>query len=85
MIWLPVMESSGDVKEIKKEIIEARGLIIKSNNLTNSLSAEVRSIAKRQATYERAMSWNSIAAYVIFVVLLFMAGYFFYPAGIMVS
>lgn len=75
---VPIMEGSGDLKEIKKEIIEARGLIIKSNNLTNSLSAEVRSIAKRQATYERNMSWNSIAAYVIFVVLLFLAGYFFY-------
>lgn len=72
------MESKGDLKEIKKEIIEARGLIIKSNNLTNSLSAEVRSIAKRQTTYERRMYWNSIAAYVIFVTLLFLAGYFFY-------
>jgi TolA-binding protein len=72
------MDSSSDLKEIKKEIIEARGLIIKSNNLTNSLSAEVRTIAKRQTTYERHMYWNSIAAYIIFVVLLFLAGYFFY-------
>jgi TolA-binding protein len=78
LIMVPFMDGTGDLKEIKKEIIEARGLIIKSNNLTNSLSAEIRSIAKRQASYERQMSWNSIAAYVIFVVLLFLAGYFFY-------
>lgn len=72
------MDSSGDLKEIKKEIIEARGLIIKSNNLTNSLSAEVRAIAKRQAGYERQLWWNSVGAYIIFVVLIFMSLYLFY-------
>jgi len=64
------MEGSNELREIKKEIIEARGLIIKSNNLANSLSAEVRSIAKRQASYERHLAWNSIVAYVIFVILI---------------
>jgi TolA-binding protein len=64
------MEGSNELREIKKEIIEARGLIIKSNNLANSLSAEVRSIAKRQASYERHLAWNSIVAYIIFVVLI---------------
>ncbi|MDJ0761936.1 MAG: tetratricopeptide repeat protein [Myxococcota bacterium] len=66
------MAGVSDLKEIKKEIIEARGLIIKSNNLANSLSAEVRSIAKRQTSYERQISWNSIAAYIIFAVLIFV-------------
>jgi TolA-binding protein len=72
------MDGASDLKEIKKEIIEARGLVIKSNNLTNSLSAEVRSIAKRQAGYERHMSWNSIAAYIIFVVLIFTGVFLIY-------
>ena len=72
------MDSASDLKEIKKEIIEARGLVIKSNNLTNSLSAEVRSIAKRQAGYERNLSWNSIAAYIIFVVLVFVGVFLIY-------
>ncbi len=73
MVFHRIMADANESKEIKKEIIEARGLIIKSNNLTNSLSAEVRSIAKRQAGYERQMSWNSIGAYIIFVVLIFIA------------
>jgi TolA-binding protein len=72
------MDSASDLKEIKKEIIEARGLVIKSNNLTNSLSAEVRSIAKRQTGYERNLSWNSIAAYIIFVVLIFVGVFLIY-------
>ena len=63
------MEGLNELREIKKEIIEARGLIIKSNNLANSLSAEVRSIARRQATYERHISLNSVVTYVIVAIL----------------
>lgn len=63
------MEGPNELREIKKEIIEARGLIIKSNNLANSLSAEMRSIAKRQASYERQISLNSIVTYVIVAVV----------------
>lgn len=68
-----VMEGSTELKEIKKEIVEARGLIIKSNNLANSLGTEIRSIAKRQVSYERHLAWNSIIAYVIFTILVFAA------------
>lgn len=79
------MASGNELRDIKKEIIEARGLIIKSNNLANSLSAEVRSIAKRQASYERQMTINSIVAYIIFVVLVFVGvnvGYSYKHAGL---
>jgi len=72
------MESPGELREIKKEIIEARGLIIKSNNLANSLSAEVRSVAKRQASYERHFAWNSIVAYILFAVLAWVGVYLAY-------
>lgn len=72
------MPSANELRDIKKEIIEARGLIIKSNNLANSLSAEVRTIAKRQAGYERNLAWNSIVAYIIFVVLILIGAQFVY-------
>jgi TolA-binding protein len=65
------MEGSSELREIKKEIVEARGLIIKSNNLASSLGAEIRSIAKRQVSYERHLTLNSVVAYVVFVVLIF--------------
>lgn len=48
-----------EVREIKKEIVESRGLIIKTNNLVNSLGADVKAIAKRQAGYERRFKWDS--------------------------
>ncbi len=68
---LSVHEVDEELREIKREIIESRGLVIKTNNLTNALSADIRSIAKRQQTYERRITWNSATAYVVFVLVVF--------------
>ncbi len=62
-----------ELREIKREIIESRGLIIKTNNLTNALSADIKSIAKRQQGYERRLVWNSATAYIVFVIVVFVA------------
>jgi TolA-binding protein len=64
-------EVDDELGEIKREIIESRGLVIKTNNLTNALSADIKSIAKRQQGYERRLSWNSATAYVVFVIVVF--------------
>src|SRR6202044_1396989 len=64
-------EVDDELRDIKREIIESRGLVIKTNNLTNALSADIKSIAKRQQSYERRISWNSATAYVVFVVVAF--------------
>src|SRR4051812_46460087 len=66
-------EVDEELREIKREIIESRGLVIKTNNLTNALSADIKSIAKRQQTYERRLNWNSATAYIVFVVVVFAA------------
>src|SRR5579863_6276388 len=66
-------EVDDELREIKREIIESRGLVIKTNNLTNALSADIKSIAKRQQSYERRIAWNSATAYVVFVVVVFAA------------
>jgi TolA-binding protein len=58
-------EVDEEISEIKKEIIESRGLIIKTNNLTNALGADIKAIAKRQATHERRTWWNSVVAYAL--------------------
>lgn len=65
-------EADEEIREIKKEIIESRGLIIKTNNLTNALAADIKSIAKRQAGYERRFNWNSAVAYALFATLSFV-------------
>lgn len=65
-------DTDDEIREIKTEIIESRGLIIKTNNLTNSLAADIKSIARRQAGYERRFTWNSAVAYVLFATLSFV-------------
>jgi glutamate dehydrogenase/leucine dehydrogenase len=48
-----------EIRDIKREIIESRALVIKTSNVLSALAADVKSIAKRQANYERRISWNS--------------------------
>jgi len=75
-------EVDDELRDIKREIIESRGLVIKTNNLTNALSADIKSIAKRQGGYERRISWNSATAYVVFVLVVFVALKFAWDARV---
>jgi TolA-binding protein len=59
-----------DLEEIKREIVEGRSLTIKTNNLINALSADLKSIAKRQQLYERRMLINSAVTYLVTVVVI---------------
>jgi len=69
-----------EVREIKKEIVESRGLIIKTNNLVNALGADIKSIAKRQAGYERRFKWDSGIALAVIGVLTFLGLKLYYDA-----
>jgi TolA-binding protein len=61
---------SDELREIKREIVESRGLIIKTNNLTNALAADLKSISKRQLGFERRAFWNSASANLLFVIVV---------------
>lgn len=65
-------EVEDELRELRREVTESRGLVIKTNNLTNALAADLKSIAKRQASYERRITWNSASAYAIFVVVVLL-------------
>lgn len=65
-------DADDEIREIKKEIVESRGLSIKTNNLVNSLAADIKAIAKRQAGYERRFVWNGVVAYVLFATISFV-------------
>lgn len=66
------LEVDEELRELRREVIESRGLVIKTNNLTNALAADLKSIAKRQAGYERKISWNSATAYAVFVIVVLL-------------
>jgi TolA-binding protein len=63
-------EFDDELRDIKREIVESRGLIIKTNNLTNALSADLKSISKRQLGFERRAFLNSAGANLLFVVVV---------------
>ncbi len=75
-------EADDELREIKREIIESRGLVIRTNNLTNALSADIKSIARRQQGYEGRLRWNSATAYVAFVIVVFVGLKFFVDARV---
>lgn len=64
-----------EIREIKREIIESRGLVIKTNNLTSTLGSDIKTIAKRQAGYERKLTINSAVAYVLTIGVVFVGAY----------
>jgi TolA-binding protein len=71
------MELEEEIKDIKKEIIESRNLVIKTDNLVKNLSADIKAIAKKQESYEKKYIFTSVAAYLIFVALIGTGAYFF--------
>ncbi|MCS6797902.1 MAG: tetratricopeptide repeat protein [Myxococcota bacterium] len=66
-----VQDVDEEIRDIKREIVESRALTIRTNNLVNALAADVKSIARRQAGYERRFAWNGAVAYVLFAALSF--------------
>ena len=65
-------DTDDEIREIKKEIVESRGLLIKTNNLVSTLGAELKAISKRQAGYEKRFTWNSGVAYATIAAVTFM-------------
>jgi TolA-binding protein len=65
-----MQDTDDELREIKREIVESRGLVIKTNHLTNALAADLKTIAKRQLTFERRAFWNSAAANVVVLVVI---------------
>lgn len=63
-------ELDDELREIKREIVESRGLVIKTANLTSALAADLKTITKRQQGFEQRAFWNSAAANVLTVVVL---------------
>jgi tetratricopeptide (TPR) repeat protein len=62
--------SQDDFKELKKELSDTRNLMIKTDNMIMGLSAELKNIQKKQESYERKYIFNSVAAYVLFVMII---------------
>lgn len=58
-----------ELSDIKKEVIEGRNLVIKTDNLLKNLHAELKTVSKRQEEFEKRKLFSSGVAYVLFAVL----------------
>jgi len=60
---------------MKKELSETRNLIIKTDNMIMGLSTDIKLIQKKQESYEMRHLFNSIAVYILFVVIICSLAY----------
>jgi TolA-binding protein len=67
---MPSDDFDDELRDIKREIVESRGLTIRTNNLVAALAADLKSISKRQLGFERRAFWNSASANLLFVIVV---------------
>lgn len=58
-----------ELSDIKKEVIEGRNLVIKTDNLLKNLHAELKAVSKKQEEFEKRKLVSSAAAYALFAVM----------------
>jgi tetratricopeptide (TPR) repeat protein len=76
------MQSNDELlAEIHREVLEARGATIKTDNSVRNLAQDVRRIAERQQGFERKAIWNSGVAYILFALLCFCGLFLFFRAS----
>ena len=70
------------IGRLEQEVVETRSQTIKTDNSLRNLVGDIKTIAKRQESYERRFAVNSVAAYVIFATLAFAGLLLFFRASI---
>jgi TolA-binding protein len=75
-------EWSDELSDIKREIVESRALVIKTNHLTSALAADLRAIGKRQQSFERTAFYNSAVAFALFAAVVIGAVYVAWEARV---
>lgn len=72
--------STEQMEELKREVVETRNQMIKTANIVSNLSAEIRDVRRLHQAQRQRLTVNSVASYVIFVLLISMGLYFLYRA-----
>jgi TolA-binding protein len=57
------------LQELKKEVVEARNLVIRNDNILKNLHADLKVVLDKQKGFERRSLWTSASAYLIFAAL----------------
>jgi TolA-binding protein len=71
------------LRELHREVVDARNATIKTDNSLKSLAGEIKIIARRQEDYERRIIINSVGAYVLFATIAFLGLLLFFRAALL--
>lgn len=70
-------EIDKEMQEVKREVVEARNLVIKTDNLLKNLHADLKLVAKKQETFEKRSFISSATALILFAALAAVGAYMF--------
>ena len=77
----PVVEhqpaAERDLSELRREVIESRNLVIKTDNLLKNLHAELKQMGRKQELFEKRHMMTSVAAYFLFAALATLGAFSF--------
>src|SRR5438105_5700491 len=77
----PVVEhpSAGerDLSDLRREVIESRNLVIKTDNLLKNLHAELKQMGRKQELFEKRHMMTSVAAYFLFAAIATLGAFTF--------
>src|SRR6267143_2468612 len=66
-----------DLSELRREVIESRNLVIKTDNLLKNLHAELKQMGRKQELFEKRHMTTSVAAYFLFAALATLGAFSF--------
>ena len=66
-----------DLSDLRREVIESRNLVIKTDNLLKNLHAELKQMGRKQELFEKRHMMTSVAAYFLFAAIATLGAFTF--------
>lgn len=79
------MAEDKELQEIRKEVVEARNLVIKADNQLKSLHAAIKQLGEKQRSFERRSLATSATAFILFASLSSLGAFMFARSEIRVT
>lgn len=75
-------DTDKEMQELRREVVEARNLIIKTDNLLKNLQADVKSVGNKQESFEKRSWATGATAYILFMTLSILGSYMYAKGAI---
>lgn len=72
---LPPAGEGRELHELRKEVVEARNLVIKTDNLLKNMHAEIKKMGIRQEDFAKRRFTSSATAYVLFAIIAMVGSF----------